>query len=75
MQVFIKPLIGATIALNVEPSDTLENLKSKIRDKEGIPPEHQWLIFGGNRLVEDGKLLSDYNIHNESIIQLIQWLP
>lgn len=74
MQVFIKQLVGAIIKLDVEPSDTLENLKSKIQDKEGILSEHQWLIFGGNHLEEDGKSLADYNIHNESIIHLVIWL-
>lgn len=74
MQIFIKPLIGATFTIDVEPSDTLENLKSKIRDTEGILPEHQWLIFGGNHLEEDGRTLADYNICAESVIHLVQWL-
>ena len=62
------------ITLDVEPSDTLENLKSKIQDKDGILPEHQWLIFGGNHLEEDEKSLVDYGICNESVIHLVQWL-
>ena len=74
MQIFIKPLIGAMITLDVEPSDTLKNLKSKIHDKEGMLSEHQWLIFGGNHMEEDGKSLADYNIHNESVIHLVVWL-
>ena len=74
MQIFIKPLIGATFTLDVDASDTLENLKSKIQNKEGILSEHQWLIFGGNHLEEEGRTLADYNICAESIIHIIQWL-
>eukprot|EP00593_Proboscia_inermis_P003010 CAMPEP_0171296922 /NCGR_PEP_ID=MMETSP0816-20121228/5644_1 /TAXON_ID=420281 /ORGANISM="Proboscia inermis, Strain CCAP1064/1" /LENGTH=140 /DNA_ID=CAMNT_0011770763 /DNA_START=46 /DNA_END=468 /DNA_ORIENTATION=+ len=70
MELFVKTLTGKTVTIEVEEGESIEDVKAKISEKEGIPPEQQRLIFGGQQL-QDSKTIDDYDIGDDSTLHLV----
>ena len=71
MQLFVKTLTGKTVSVDVDPGDSIETLKHKIQEKEGIPPDQQRIIFGGKQLQGSDKTLGDFDLEDGSTLHLV----
>lgn len=70
MQLFVKTLTGKTVSIEVEEGESIEDVKAKIAEKEGIPAEQQRLIFGGQQL-QDAKTIDDYDVGDDATLHLV----
>ena len=70
MQIFVKNLTGKSIPFDVQPSDTIQTIKQRIHDKEGIPVDQQRFVYAGKELVDD-RTVADYNILTDSTVHLV----
>lgn len=71
MQLFVKTLTGKTVSVEADPGDSIETLKHKIQEKEGIPPEQQRIIFGGKQLQGGDKTLGDFDLEEGNTLHLV----
>ena len=69
-RILVKTLTGKELELGVEPNDTIERIKERVQEKEGIPPMQQRLIYGGKQIADE-KTVRDYKIEGGSVLHLV----